>query len=446
MRAPGVNRWLVVAGWGLAAALATADGAPPDIVEAARRGDSNAVHRLIEADPAVVGTRDAAGDTALYWAGLRGHWRIVAELVAAGAPVNAAGGDGGTPLHGVCHHDRADIAALLLDAGADPGIADRSGRTPLHVAARRGNTAVASLLVERGADLAATTQEGWTPLHVAAMSRHPELVELLLGLGADPAALDQEGRSAAGMTRPRPPSVAIDPAALDGYVGLYALGDGATVKVWREGDRLRIRELAPDTLDPIGADAFFCEAEPCRVEFVRGADGAVTAVLIQDPAGSVEGTRMPSPRYVGVAACASCHSALEKGNPHVVWMQSRHGHAYWRLGADWALYLARLRPHNADLERPMDDERCLLCHVTGRQDDDALLAETFRAEEGVGCESCHGPGSLYMDPEVMADRAAFVAAGGRVPDEATCRSCHRRIEDFDFAEFSEKIRHWVSEG
>jgi hypothetical protein len=94
----------------------------------------------------------------------------------------------------------------------------------------------------------------------------------------------------------------------------------------------------------------------------------------------------------------------------------------------------------------MADERCLLCHVTGRQDDDALLAASFRVEEGIGCESCHGPGSRYIDPEIMADREAFLANGGIVPSEATCRSCHRRAEDFDSTEMWPKVAHGSGDG
>jgi len=137
----------------------------------------------------------------------------------------------------------------------------------------------------------------------------------------------------------------------------------------------------------------------------------------------------------------SCHSNPGQDNPSLVWMQSRHGHAYWRLGAAWALFLGKLRPQYADLEEPIADDRCLLCHVTGRQDDDALFTASYREAEGVSCEACHGPGSLYIDPEIMGDREAFLAAGGRIPDENTCRSCHRRSENFDWAEFWPKVAH-----
>ncbi len=223
---------------------------------------------------------------------------------------------------------------------------------------------------------------------------------------------------------------------LNGFEGLYDLGDGFTVKVWREGDRLRIREFAPDDLVPIGGDTFFCRQEPWQVRFNRTEAGDVDGVEIRFLRRTVHGARTPSPRYLGSQACMECHQTQ-----HVTWLQSRHAHAYWRLGADWALFLGRTRPHYQDLEDPMSDQRCTLCHVTGAQDDNALYAGSFRPGEGVSCESCHGPGSNYIDPEIMADRDAFLANGGRVPDEATCRSCHRRSENFDWATWSPKIAH-----
>ena len=425
----------------LGAAPGRAEYSVTDIVDAAKRGDYHAVHRLVENSPEVVGATDAGGYTALHWAAVRGHWRIFTELIAADAPVNAIGGDGGTPLHWTCHHDRADMVALLLDAGADVSISNRWGRTPIHVASRRGCVEVVALLLERGADPAAVTREGWTPLHIAKMSDQPEVVEVLIEAGADPAATDAEGRTPAEVARARPTPVKVDLAILDDYVGIYDLGGGFTTKIWQEDAALRIREFAPDGLYPIGADEFFCDQEPWRIEFKRDGNGDVDSIVLHFLRRSVEGKRTPSPRYVGSIACRSCHSDAAHGNPYVRWMQSEHGHAYWRLAADWALFLGKLRPQYADLEDPISDDRCLLCHVAGRQDDEALFADTYREAEGVSCEACHGPGSLYMDSEIMVDREAFLFNGGRIPDESTCRSCHRRSEQFDYAEFWPKIAH-----
>ena len=422
-------------------ALGHADYPVTDIVDAAKRDDYHAVHRLIKDSPDNIGATDEDGFTALHWAGIRGHWRIFTELVAADAPVDNVGGDGGTPLHWACHHDRADMVALLLDAGSDVNARNRWGRSPLHVTARRGCDSVAALLLERGADPSATTAEGWTPLHTALMSGHPEAAAILIAGGADEDATDNDGRTPAEVARARPEQVAIEGSLVDDYVGIYDLGGGFSAKVWREGGGLRIREFAPDNLYPIGEDTFFCQAEPWQIEFTRNEDHEVDGIVLHFLRRSIKGDKTPSPMYVGAAACMSCHNDGEHGNPAVSWMRSRHGHAYWRLGSDWSLFLAKLRANYGDLESPIADDRCLLCHVNGRQDDDALLARSYRQEEGVGCESCHGPGSLYVDPEIMSNREAFLAAGGRIPDENTCRSCHRNTEQFDFEEMWPKIVH-----
>lgn len=424
----------------LSAGWAGGEYAVTDLVASAKTGDGHAVHRLI-ADGADLDARGPMDFTALHWAGIRGNWRIFAELVAAGAPVNATGSDGGTPLHWACHHDRVEMIALLLDAGADIGASNKWGRTPLHVAARRGNLEVAELLIDRGADPDAGTREGWTPLHVAAQSGHPEMMELLVSGGSDPDLADDDGRTASEMWRPRPVEIEIEPGSEEEYVGLYDLGGGFTVKVWREPDGLRIREFAPDGLYPIADDTFFCRAEPWRVRFSRNESGSVESVSIDFLRRTVEGTRTLSPEYIGSKACMECHIQPDLGNQYVNWVRSRHAHAYWRLASDWALFLGRLRPHYADLESPIDDRRCRLCHVTGELDDNALFAESFRVEEGIGCESCHGPGSGYTDPEVMGDRQAFLENGGRIPNQQTCRGCHRNSDAFDWSEKWPRISH-----
>ena len=417
-----------------------ADYSVTDLVDAAKRGDGHAVHRLIEAG-ADLDARGPMGYTALHWAGIRGNWRIFAELVAAGAPVNAIGSDGGTPLHWTCHHDQPDAVRLLLDAGADVDIQNNWGRTPLHVAARRGCLKVAELLLDAGADPSATTNEGWTPMHVAARSGQESMLDLLETRGADPTRTDSDGLTASQCWKRRPRPVPVETSRLAEYESIYDLGGGFTMKVWLEGDRLRLREFAPDDLIPVGSDEFSCLQEPWQVRFLRNEDGEITTIEVDFLRRTVRGTRTNAPRYVGSKVCMDCHAGADQGQQDVLWMRSRHAHAYWRLGAYWALYLAKLRPHYQDLENPITDDRCLLCHVTGAQNPDALFETSFRRQEGIGCEACHGPGSEYATVEIMANREAFLANGGRIPDAETCKSCHRNSDNFDWAEFWPKIAH-----
>lgn len=414
---------------------------PYGMIDAARRGDDHAVRKLLEKDASLTREKDELGYTALDWAAVRGHWVIVRMLVAAGAPVNNIAGDGGTPMHRVCHHDQPDIVSYLLDNGADIAVSNQWGRVPLHVVARRGCVEAAKVLLAAGADLNAATKEGWTPLHVAYMAGQPQLVDLLLARGADPDKKDLQGKIPRDCAFQRPAATAITPRQMDEYVGFYDLGHGYGFKIWREADGLHIREFAPDGLYPIGKDEFYCVREPWRVKFNRDDAGAIESVDVAFLRRTVRGERRRVPQYVGSRACKTCHMKGETGGEYMRWLTSRHAAAYWRLATDWAATLASFRPHYRDVTDPLRDSRCLLCHVTAAQEDGAFLAESFRKEEGVGCETCHGPGSDYMNEKIMTDRNAFLANGGLVPDEKTCLKCHRNAEQFDFASWWPRIDH-----
>jgi hypothetical protein len=420
--------------------LAVGPSSADDIFEAAKRGDLWAVEHYLRKYPDSYASTDESGYTPLHWAAIRGNWEPFEVLLEAGAPVNAVGADGGTPLHWACHHDRPDMIRLLLDAGADHSISNRWGRTPLHVAARRGCGQVVTLLLSRGADPNAITNEGWTPLHVAYKAGHLGIVELLTAGGADTGMKDGEGRPPEDHARARPPEVAIDRTLLREYEGRYALGPEAVVKVWEEDGRLRIIEFAPDDLYPIGEDLFYCRREPWKVAFLRDESGAVDRIEIDFLRRKVGGKRLPEYEYVGSRVCGECHAGRDIGGQHISWMQGGHGHAYWELHTDWAKFLAAIRDEYSDIETPSTEWRCLKCHVTGAQDQEGRFAESFRKEEGVGCEACHGPGSAYVDPAIMSDRQLYLENGGRIPDERTCRGCHED-DKFDFDERLPQISH-----
>jgi hypothetical protein len=154
----------------------------------------------------------------------------------------------------------------------------------------------------------------------------------------------------------------------------------------------------------------------------------------------VHGTKLPDFQYVGSQVCRECHLAEATGRQSVHWMKSAHARAYWELKTDWARFLASVRDEYRDIEDPSAEWRCLKCHVTGAQDRVSRPAETYRQAEGVGCEACHGPGSTYVNPAIMTDRAAFLANGGRIPDETTCLGCHEDA-GFRYAERLPRIAH-----
>jgi hypothetical protein len=410
------------------------------IIEASKRGDLFAIRHYLKKSPDSLDAKDGFGFTPLDWAATREEWDAFELLIEAGARHDNVGFDGGTVLHRAAHHDRPDMVRLLLDRGADLSIQNQWGRTALHVAARRGCDLVAALLLSRGADPNAVTREGWTPLHVAYKAGQPRVVELLLESGADPTRRDNEGKVPADYEFLRPDPIELETTKLQEYVGRYALSPEVNVKVWMENGRLHMAEFSPDEIYPIGKDTFYCAREPWKVTFLRNDAGTVDRIAIDFLRRKVHRKRLPEYTYVGSKVCGECHLGRETGGQYVHWMQTAHARAYWELKTDWAKFLASIREEYSDIEEPVHEWRCLKCHVTGAQDFEGTFAEGFRQEEGVGCEACHGPGSAYIDPIVMADRDRFLEDGGRVPNEKTCRGCHED-DRFRFDERLPKITH-----
>ncbi len=125
------------------------------------------------------------GDSPVADAAMRDDADAVRALLAEGADVNAARGDGMTGLHWAALNGNAEIARLLIGAGAALEAGTRLGaHRPLHVAARAGHGEVVETLVDAGADVAALTETGAVPLHFAAASGDLRAVTALLEGGA----------------------------------------------------------------------------------------------------------------------------------------------------------------------------------------------------------------------------------------------------------------------
>lgn len=112
------------------------------------------------------------------------------------------------------------------------------------------------------------------------------------------------------------------------------------------------------------------------------------------------------------------------------------------LGAssDQGRRLATGRGEYRDITDPSRDQGCRIFHLTAAGNSLADFAAGFDETQGVGCEACHGPGGVYGNPVVMADRESSLRAGGRIPDEITCRNCHRH-EAFRFPDRLARIRY-----
>jgi hypothetical protein len=137
--------------------------------------------------------------------------------------------------------------------------------------------------------------------------------------------------------------------------------------------------------------------------------------------------------YVGSQKCRGCHIDAFRE-----WEKDGHARAADRLG-----------------KRDRTSGRCLQCHATGFAEP-ASLGQIF---EGVQCEACHGPGSLYKGPKIMskgkfrddpeAQRRLALEAGMTVVEERVCLRCHGKERPeghapprpFRFPEAEGKVRH-----
>ena len=92
------------------------------------------------------------GNTPLHRAAIFGQTKTCADLIEAGADVNARGSFGNAPLHEAANGGHPNVCRLLLGAGADVNAVDLTGNTPLHWGAGSGNHEVCEVLLDAGAD------------------------------------------------------------------------------------------------------------------------------------------------------------------------------------------------------------------------------------------------------------------------------------------------------
>ena len=150
----------------------------------AQQGDTAVSRRLVAKNTTPKANVPAAAVVAN--AAMAGDGASVRRLVASGANVNAAQGDGMTALHWAAEHGDAALTDALLRAHASVNATTViDAYTPLLIAAKRGNADVVRALIKAGANVNAVAGTGATPLHLAAQSGSADAVAALLDKGAD---------------------------------------------------------------------------------------------------------------------------------------------------------------------------------------------------------------------------------------------------------------------
>ncbi|QQS38269.1 MAG: cytochrome C554 [Ignavibacteriales bacterium] len=150
--------------------------------------------------------------------------------------------------------------------------------------------------------------------------------------------------------------------------------------------------------------------------------------------------------FIGADACGMCHKTEKQGKQLDIWKQSAHAQAFKTLQTDKANEIAKGLGH---LTPAAETQACLKCHTSGSDVDKSLLGAKFKMEDGVQCETCHGPGSAYKDIKVMKSREESVKKGLVVHEklESFCVTCHNSesptFKEINVTEAWEKIKHEV---
>lgn len=144
---------------------------------AAREEAARVLERLLEHPALQVDLRNAAGETPLMLAALRGRLDFVQRLVARGARIRQSGW---TALHYACSGpDQGVVAAWLIGQGADLNAASPNGTTPLMMAAGYGGLSAAEVLLAAGADTAPRNEQGLSAMDFARRAGNERLEKML---------------------------------------------------------------------------------------------------------------------------------------------------------------------------------------------------------------------------------------------------------------------------
>jgi hypothetical protein len=146
-------------------------------------------------------------------------------------------------------------------------------------------------------------------------------------------------------------------------------------------------------------------------------------------------------KYMGIGSCSSsnCHGNVNPvvtgdvlQNEYVTWQKhDKHAHAFSVLGNEQSRTIA----NHLGIKSAQSEPLCLKCHST-YVPNAADRGEKFQQEDGVGCETCHGPASAWLSTHTSREAthqqnvehglADLVGLSRRTQ---LCLSCHHGNEE-----------------
>ena len=125
---------------------------------------------------------------ALLHAAKTGNGKLMQELIADGAMVNAVDKDGNTALLVAAKAHKKEVVQALIDAKANVHHANNDGWTALDFAAYQGYNDIVQVLIGAKANVHYSNKGDWTAVKLAASFDHDDVVKTLIDAGAAPIA------------------------------------------------------------------------------------------------------------------------------------------------------------------------------------------------------------------------------------------------------------------
>lgn len=141
--------------------------------------------------------KDSRGQTALYWAALRGDMQAVSYLLAAGAAINMKTNHESGILTAALISNNVPCIETIMKSGCEVNYTDADGYTPLHHCCRHGlNTAIIESLLKSGNDKNGTTKLGHSALMLATYNKKTAAAKFLIDQEVDLNTQGKDGGSA----------------------------------------------------------------------------------------------------------------------------------------------------------------------------------------------------------------------------------------------------------
>jgi len=140
-------------------------------------------------------------------------------------------------------------------------------------------------------------------------------------------------------------------------------------------------------------------------------------------------------RYLGLASCSSssCHGgAGEHRNQFIIWSQQD-----FHVRASLILTNARSSQiaQSLGIENAPTSERCTVCHSPLAKTPQTRLARSDQRDEGVACESCHGPAGPWLRSHTRRDYTYAMRVSSGLRDlrniyvrANACVACHQVVD------------------